>query len=51
MDEYGQKGLNGGSKWRAGMRETEVKLDGCCEAGLGQQGNDDGGCTSMHERS
>ena len=24
---YIQKGVEGGSKWRAGMRETEVRLD------------------------
>ena len=35
----------------AGSRETEVRLDGWCEGGLGQQRNDGGGCTSMHERS
>ena len=23
---YGQKGVDGGSKWRPGMRETEVRL-------------------------
>ena len=35
MDElsYGQRGVDGGSKWRAGtrekgMRETKVRLDG-----------------------
>ena len=33
---YGQKGVDGGSKWRAGARETEVRLDGWCEGGLGQ---------------
>ena len=25
---YGQKGVDGRSKWRAGTRETEVGLDG-----------------------
>ena len=30
--------------WRAGTRETEVRLDGWCEGGLGQQ-------RSMRERS
>ena len=47
------KGISrrGGSKWRAGMRETEVWLDGWCEGGLGQQRNDGRGCASMHERS
>ena len=37
-------GVNSGSKWRAGTRETEVRLDGWCECGLGQQMNDGGGC-------
>ena len=32
-------------------RKTEVKLDGWCEDGLGQQRNDGGGCASMRERS
>ena len=47
---YGQKGVDGGSKWREGTRETEVRLDGC-EAGIGQQRNDGGGSASMRERS
>ena len=34
---YGQKGVDGGSKLRAGTRETEVRLDGWCEGGLRQQ--------------
>ena len=34
----------------AGPRETDVRLDGWCESGLGQQRNDDGGCTTMRER-
>ena len=33
------------------MRETEVRLDGWCESGLGQQRNDSEGCASMRERS
>ena len=41
MDEFvwpeGQK------SWKAGTRETEVRLDGSCEGGLGQQRNDGGG--------
>ena len=45
MDEYG------GSKYRMGMRETEVRLDGWCEGGLGQQRNDGGGCATMRGRS
>ena len=36
--------------WRAGTRETEVRLDGWCEAGLGQHMNDGGGCATMRER-
>ena len=35
----------------AGMRETEVRLDGWCEGGLRQQRNDGGGCATMRERS
>ena len=34
-----------------GTRETEVRLDGWCEGGLGQQRNDGGGSQSMRERS
>ena len=45
-----EKGVDGGSKWRAGTRETEVGLDGGCEGGLGQQRNDCGGCVSMREK-
>ena len=48
---YGQKGDDIGGKWREGTRETEVRLDGWCEGGLGQQKNDGGGCASMRERS
>ena len=33
------------------MRETEVRLDGGCEGGLGQRRNDCIGCATMHERS
>ena len=47
----GQKGVDGRSQRRTGTRETEVKLDGWCEGGLGQQRNDGGGCVSMLERS
>ena len=43
----GQNGVDGGSKWMAGTRETEVRLDGWCE---GQQRNDGGGCATMHKR-
>ena len=48
---YGQTGVDGGSKWRAGTRETEVRLDGWCEGGLGQQTIDGGCCASMRKRS
>ena len=27
---YGQKDVDIGRKWRAGKRETEIKLDGWC---------------------
>ena len=37
---FGQKGVDAGGKWRAGTRETEVRLDGWCEGGLGEQRND-----------
>ena len=37
--------------FRAGTRETEIRLEGWCEGGLGQQSNDGGGCASMRERS
>ena len=33
-----------------GYEGTEVRLDGWCEGGLGQQRNDGGGCASMRER-
>ena len=46
-----RKSVDGGSKWRAGTRETEVRLDGWCEGGLGQQRNDGGGCATMRKRS
>ena len=36
---------------RTCTRETEVRLDGWCEGGLGQQRNDCGGCATMRERS
>ena len=35
----------------AGTRETEVILDGWCEAFLGQLRNDGVDCASMRERS
>ena len=33
------------------MKEIEVRLDGWCEGGLGQQRNDGVGCVSMRDRS
>ena len=51
MVSYGQMGVDGGSKWRAGTRETEVRLDEWCEGGLPQPRNDGLGCASKHERS
>ena len=47
----GRKGVDGRSKWSAGTRKTEVRLDGLCEDGLGQQRNDGGGGASMRKRS
>ena len=46
----GQKGVDGVSKWRLGSIKTEIRLDGWCEGGLGQQRNDCGGCASMREK-
>ena len=34
---YGQIGAIGG-RWRAGTRETEVRLDGCVKVALGNRG-------------
>ena len=34
LQPLGQKGVDLGCKWRAGMRETEVRLDAWCEGGL-----------------
>ena len=42
--QYRRKGVDGGSKWRASTRETDVRLDGWCEGGLGQQRDDGLGC-------
>ena len=50
MSTVWQKGVDGGSKSRAGTRETEVRLDGWCEGGLRQQRNDGGGSATMRER-
>ena len=47
----GQKGVDGGSKWRVGSKETEIGLDGWCEGGLRQQRNDGRSCATMRERS
>ena len=46
----GQKDVDGGSKWRAGTRLTEFRLDGWCEDGRGQQRNDGGGSATMREK-
>ena len=48
---YDQKVVDGGSKCGADASETDVRLDGWCEGGLGQQRNDGEGCTIMRERS
>ena len=47
---YGQKGVDGRSKWRASTGEIEVWLDGWCEGGLVQQRNGGGGCATMRDR-
>ena len=44
-------GCCGESKWRTGARVTEVRLDGWCEGGLGQQRNYGGSWATMRERS
>ena len=51
MSTNGQKCVHGGSKWRAGTKETEVRQDGWCECGQVQRRNDGGGCATMRERS
>ena len=48
---YGQKGVDGQSRWMMGTRETEIRLDGWCEGVLRQQRNDNGGCVTMRGRS
>ena len=50
MSTIRQKGVDGGCKWSASMRQTEVRLDGFCDGGLWQRRNDDGGCVTMRER-
>ena len=50
MDDYRMARMMLMAEWRAGTRETEARLDGWCEGGLGQQRNDGGGCASMRER-
>ena len=42
--------VDGWRKWRVGTRETDVRLDGRCDGGLGQQRNNCGGWASMRER-
>ena len=51
MSTVSPEGCDGGSKWREGTRETEVRLDGWCEGSLGQQRKNGGGCASIRERS
>ena len=51
MSTVWPEGVGGGSKWRAGARENEVRLDRWCEGDLGQQRNARGGCSSVRERS
>ena len=53
MDEYrmARRGVDGRSQWMTGKRQTEVRLDGWCEGGLRQQGNDGRGSATMRERS
>ena len=34
----GHEGVDGESKWRAGTRYTEVRLDGWCEGGRRNRG-------------
>ena len=49
---YGQKGVDGGSKWRTGTRDTEVRLDEwLCwmKDGFGQQRNDGGAWATITE--
>ena len=50
MSTVWPEGVDGGSKWGTGTRETEVRLDGWCEGGFRQQRNDGGGCATMRER-
>ena len=49
--KFGQKGVDGGSKWRAGMRQTEVRQDGWYESEIGQIRNDCGGCATNIRKS
>ena len=51
MSTVWPEGFDGRNKWRAGRRETEVRLDGWGEGGLSQQRNDGGSCATMSERS
>ena len=49
MEEYrmARKVLMAEVSGGQGTRETEVRLDGCCEGGLRQQRNDGVGCATM----
>ena len=37
MSTVWPEGVNGRSQWGTGTRKTEVRLDGWCEGGIGQQ--------------
>ena len=43
-------GVDGGSKWRAGMGQTEITLDELCEGGLWQRKDYGGDCVTIRER-
>ena len=49
---YGQYiyGVDGGSKWRTNAGQTDVRLNGWCVGGLGQQRDDGLGTATMYER-
>ena len=53
MDDYrmARNVLMAKVRWRAGTRETEVRLDGWCEGGFEQQRNEGGGKATIRERS
>ena len=46
---YGQIGDYEGTKWKAGVRYTEICLDGLCEGILGQQRDDCGDSRTFRE--